>query len=790
MRKYFHIFLLILFLTGVPSVSGQSWRLHTPINTVTGMAETRARVYFLSEGSLFAYDKDTGETLMFADLNILNDVDVTGVYAPLNSSRVAVTYNTGNIDIITDNGKVTNLPDIRDAQVATHKINSIAFSHDGNEMLVATDFGVVRYNLAKMEVRDSGIFNRDVQHVGYSGSSPVMYSDGELFFLSSGASIRDIKNWNHIGNMDVDFLVSINNSVYGLINRDDLKYPVLFVDFSENAPQPYVMLTGSPAVRMVAGNTAYPLTVASTETLWLIDSDNSVADRYAIPSSYASRPYTALGGVEDMWFGRNGNITNVDLTSSNPVIMTVSPGNLTVKDANFLRVGPSGNIYVGNIGNSNIYHNDVDWVTAHIANISPDGSISDITPYNLSDQADPDGVYSSIKDLLFIRECETNPSAFYVGDLHQGFYLIDKDGLKELVHYGENNSPMTDFYGVRAMDAIYDANGYLWLLSENAAGIPSLMALSPEGQRKGNDVQRSDWFVDKKSDAFRSGRDGRLAASLNKQVIYALGTTDMYVYDTKGTPDTADDESWHVTNFLMSDGSGYATFRRFNDLMVDPRNGSLWVTTTDGVFYIPKPQSVTNGSVEIVKPKVPRNDGTNLADYLLSSQCVYGIAADHDGTKWFPTRDSGIFHTNADGTEILANYTTSNSPIPSNSVYTVACDPSNSGKVWFGTGYGLVEYLAPSISGNRDYNEVKIYPNPVKPDYYGGVTIEGLVPGSRVLIVSTGGALVASLDSENGTAHWGATSASGRRVAAGVYHVLASSADEAGRPVGKIVVVR
>ena len=63
------------------------------------------------------------------------------------------------------------------------------------------------------------------------------------------------------------------------------------------------------------------------------------------------------------------------------------------------------------------------------------------------------------------------------------------------------------------------------------------------------------------------------------------------------------------------------------------------------------------------QPKVPRNDGTNYADYLLTGNTVNAIAVDGGNRKWIGTLGAGIYLVNADGSEILAHYTAADSPL-------------------------------------------------------------------------------------------------------------------------------
>ena len=81
------------------------------------------------------------------------------------------------------------------------------------------------------------------------------------------------------------------------------------------------------------------------------------------------------------------------------------------------------------------------------------------------------------------------------------------------------------------------------------------------------------------------------------------------------------------------------------------------------------------------------------------------------------------------------------------------------------------------------------YPNPVRPDYTGPITIVGLTYNADVKIVTANGTLVAQGRSNGGTFEWDGCDTRGRRVASGVYMVQTATADGSKGTVCKIAVV-
>ena len=103
----------------------------------------------------------------------------------------------------------------------------------------------------------------------------------------------------------------------------------------------------------------------------------------------------------------------------------------------------------------------------------------------------------------------------------------------------------------------------------------------------------------------------------------------------------------------------------------------------------------------------------------------------------------------------------------------VACDP-NSNKVYFGLKSGLISYCSTSSPAAEDYNDVYAYPNPVRPEYTGWITITGLMENSLVKIADAAGNIFYQTRSEGGMVIWDGCDASGNRVKSGVYYVFAS----------------
>jgi hypothetical protein len=187
--------------------------------------------------------------------------------------------------------------------------------------------------------------------------------------------------------------------------------------------------------------------------------------------------------------------------------------------------------------------------------------------------------------------------------------------------------------------------------------------------------------------------------------------------------------------------------------------------------------------------KIPRNDGTNLADYLLANVDTRCMAVDAANRKWVGTATSGLYLLSADGLTTIEHFTTENSPLFSDHILSLAMD-RESGLLYISTSGGVLVYQSDAEAGREDFSSVYCYPNPVRPEYSGDLTISGLMDATQVRITDVNNNVVFAATSAGGSVKWDLCNRSGKRVPAGVY--LIYGVDEAGKKgvVSKVLVVR
>lgn len=228
----------------------------------------------------------------------------------------------------------------------------------------------------------------------------------------------------------------------------------------------------------------------------------------------------------------------------------------------------------------------------------------------------------------------------------------------------------------------------------------------------------------------------------------------------------------HGPNFTNEDGTVITPVMVY--ALAEDLDGNVWIASSNGPFYISSADAIV-GNDAFIQHKVPRNDGTNLADYLLSDVKTRCIAVDGANRKWMGT-ENGVFLISSDCNTLLQHFTTENSPLPSNTVYDICVD-DNSNMVYFATERGLCSYASDATEPSEEMTKdnVYAYPNPVTPEYTGKITIVGLSFNADVKIVTSNGVLVNQGRSTGGSYQWDGRDLKGKRVASGVYMVQAAT---------------
>ena len=374
---------------------------------------------------------------------------------------------------------------------------------------------------------------------------------------------------------------------------------------------------------------------------------------------------------------------------------------------------------------------------------------------------------------------------FFVG-ARAGLFEF-KNG-KFIKHYNSENSPIEAYNGVSLNHQLvtgvkYDASGNLWILNSSALtksvieytksgefvtfDVPELMKYNTGDINKSN-ANMSNIIFDSKGYMWFANNNWTRAAAYR----YDINTNNCIEY----------------YNFVNQDGTAISDMYSVSCIAED-KDGNMWIGTDIGPFVLEKSQIESSNPI-YTQVKIPRNDGTNYADYLLNKVVITAIAIDAGNRKWIGTNGNGVYLISADNLEQLKHFTTDNSKLLSNVVNSIAIN-DKTGEVFFGTENGLCSFISDATTINEEMTKDNVwaYPNPVTPDYSGLITIVGLSYNADVKILSSNGALIADGRSNGGTFTWDGNDKNGNRVASGIYMVVTATNEGKKGTVCKIAIV-
>ena len=356
-------------------------------------------------------------------------------------------------------------------------------------------------------------------------------------------------------------------------------------------------------------------------------------------------------------------------------------------------------------------------------------------------------------------------------------------------YYNCNNSPIESFDG-KSKDyqiisgTIFDQTGNLWFLNSSAP-TASLIKLDKNGVfTKYNHSEYMKYsahgYINKSNadlSSMRFDSRGILWFTNNNWTLSAF-----YQYNTKDNTVVACEEFINQDGTRVEVGGGVRC-------VVEEDNVGMWICTNAGPLLLEK-SKYGESNPTFIQIKVPRNDGTDYADYLLANIDISSMVIDGGNRKWFGTKGNGVYLISADNMTQIHHFTTENSKLLSDNILDIVINPTT-GEVFFGTDKGLCSYVSDATEPNDEMTKDNIwaYPNPVESGYTGPITITGLTLDADVKILAANGALIAEGRSNGGTFVWDGCDKQGRRVASGIYMVATATSSGEKGTVCKIAIV-
>ena len=757
------LFLFALCLTATAQQLG-SWRMFLSYQIATKSTTCGSIIYSLMNGNLLSYDTEDGEVRTYDHLEPLSDVGISHIAYSKEAGRLLIVYSNSNVDLMDENGDVLNLSALKDKRILDKEVSSVYIN--GVMAYLATGFGFVEVDMKE------GVF-RNTYRLGYAVTC-IAASD-EAVFLGAADGIRYCKktenmqleenwtkriSWGGFKGMCFfqDKLMAMN--AQGLFALD----PYLNKNPTYSSGN-YTFLKSSNGQLIWGNDTQIGLTSDVTKEATLISVNNTWTDISCIGSTYwMSEQENGLRGYK---------LDGSAFVPTGAIIQPSSP----IRDLGY-NVSWVGDrlLVAGGINTTDSYNNPA--TSMYYEN----GEWTNFQEMEIPAE------YSRFK-LINTTDLVQDPldDTHHFASLYRGG-LCEYRNAKFVKLYNHDNSPLKSilptlpqYYNYVLCSALsYDADGNLWMASTMKDSV--LHVLKPDGKWLKFYYEELDGcsLIDKILH-HSSGIKLITSRRLDKRGVFCL--------DTKGTERLTDDKTILHQNIVNQDGTPYSPDNFY--CLCEDLDGMVWVGTSAGLFVIEDVSGIFSSSFQFTQIKINRNDGSGLADYLLNDVAISCITIDAANRKWIGTQTNGAYLISADGQEMIHHFTSEDSPLLSDNVQSIAVHPGT-GEVVFGTDKGLCSFIgdATAPEAELDKNNVTVFPNPVTPDYNGPIAIRGLVSDAEVKIISTGGQLVWNGTSAGGTCTWNGLANNGRRVASGIYHVVANTPDGGKAIVTRIVIVR
>lgn len=756
MRKtYIYILLLVAFFQTTLYAQDWKWKSYLAYYNTTLVAEANNNVFAVADGSLYSYNKEDQSVQTYSKLNGLSDVSITQLGYNADVNTLLIVYDNGNIDLWGEDG-IYNLPFLKNSTVVQDKtVNAITF--DGEYAYLASQFGIMVINMQKKEVADT-------YRIGNVSSCCVL---NNYLYAATEQGIRrgslndnllDAANWTDYSAEVVQDIVAFQNTLCYVISGDGVYYQ------AEGSSRKWINDAGIKGMKVESGKLlAYTngkvYIASSLNTPDQITGLSTIQDVSTLKDN-AYWIANAAGGI--LGIQKSGSAytrilekTTIDGPKRNmPYFMDFVEGQLLVT---------GGGRWMDRENNPATFMRYKDGVWANLDDSS------------LASKAGID----FCRDFLCVAVDPVDTSHYFIASYGEG--LFEFRGMEFQTMYNNDNSPLQYVvpddgkpqpyprHYVRVSGLDFDAAGNLWTVS---AGVNEVIQVL---QSDGNWVTLRDLPI---SNSPTTGSLLFLSNGLLVANIPRASNAGIFVMNNNGTLDASDD-TYNLYSTLVSTQGEALSASEFYCIAED-KMGSLWVGTNIG------PVIGYNTSDGYRFNRIVLFDES---DYLLNGERMNCIAVDGGNRKWIGTQNSGVFLVSEDGTEVLENFTTENSPLFSDCIQSIAIHPQT-GEVFIGTDKGIISYQGDATEGSEDYSSVHAYPNPVRPDFDDKVIITGLMDQSEVKITDLAGNLIYRSTCIGGQLTWDCRNAQGRRVATGVYLVLAATPDAKESVVTKIMVVK
>ena len=758
-----------------------TWKIHNYYVTskIQNIYDTGEKVYYMNSGHLFRFDKSTGVTDALSKQNLLSDTRISQIYYDWENRLLFVAYINSNIDVINSEGKVTNIPNLKDriTTVQNYSLNSgvlIDYTPKGIQDItfangtayVAVGYGFFVIDESTLKVTKNYQFTRtiSVNSVVQIGEMLMIFSNGRCYYGAPGDP-DPTKNYESItGSFTGANTYPINDHlvfVYGVSSG------ILRLDTSSGKPVS-TTLTSNKATNIQKTPTGFFANCTGAEYYYSFNQNGGGATKEANVISCASSDPLGDGTV---W------IVDADGLHIKGSTAYYKINSLTTDAPYWLKYnGVLNRLYVGNSAPNKMTNvNNVS--LANVINTYDGVSWSDVS-YSASGAG-----YEFVFNPL-------DPHTYLRAGWRTGIAKVTDD--VKTMNYTNTNSLIGSYKPYPA----FDKYGNLWVVSSYKATANPCTVL-PKNKVASNSVDKTDWFMPTGLDGLNTGSFQQSRFIISKKNNYKIFsdcdfpegavTGHVLCWDNGNEDPTVDNYRFaSVINFVDQDNR----IMKWDNLtcIEEDRDGLVWIGFDAGLFIV-DPDVLFDEVPHVNRPYVSKfSEGKG---FLCDGYIVYDIGVDRENNKWIAT-SNGLYNVSPDASEVYNHFTISNSDIPSDIVYSVECDTVND-CIYIVTNNGVAEYVPHGDAAALNFDNVYVFPNPVEPDFTSMVKIGNLMDNSYVTVTDSSGTIVAQFGPVIGCALWDTSGPDGERVPTGLYNIYAAQGAQpaiTGTPLTTVLIIK
>jgi len=745
----------------IAQIPMQSWRVHFSVFNAVGVASDKNAIYHAASNGIVKYSTDDNSIEMLSVANGLSDLGISTISG--NDSLVFVGYSNGNIDLINEN-TVTNIPWIRLAEISGNKQIYDAKFVD-KLIYISTGFGIVVYDILKNEVKDTYYPNSNatVHSTAIHNDTIFAATENGIYYAALiQPFLNDFNNWTK----KTDLPSSIINGEFSEITAFGTKLVFVYNSATYDADTIYYLENGT--TNKYGNSTTVTNLTAQGDQLFvtqfgsidIIDENMIQTDFIYQYNAGIPEPIGCIKKDNFMWVAdKNHGLVKLTNNWSNDVIYK----NSLYTDGCYRLDIQYGKVLVAGGG---LTHNQVN---NYFRNGIYQFESETWTNYNheTSDSID----YNKDWDFISVAINPNNTDQMAFGSASQGGLKYISDGTSITEVFNQSNSTLEiNGSNYTISDIRFDESGNMWVV---CSGVEPLKVMTPQG----------DWYSFSLGSVAKDKFPYRLFIDSNGNKWVGISNAGLFAFNENGTlADQSDDQ---LRSFSTTEGSGNIPSVYVKSITED-LDGEIWIGTEEGMVVLYSTDKIYDGTYGEYDFNPILIEVNGEVEKLLGTTYITALTVDGGNRKWIGTNSSGVFCLSPDGTEEIYRFDTENSPLVSNNVLDIRVDHL-SGEVYFATDKGLVSFRSDASIFDEDFENVTVFPNPVRPDFSGPITIQGLGYQSDVKITDISGNVVYKTTSNGGTAIWDGKTLTGERVQSGVYLVWAASVDGKGKEVAKIL---